>query len=72
MILSGISKSDLLAISYNTDGLITEDWMKDFCDKNNLTLITEKLEYKRFKSNEIKNENKLEEILWLIKSGNEK
>lgn len=72
MILSGISKSDLLAISYNTDGLITEDWMKDFCDKNNLTLITKKLEYKRFKSNEIKNENKLEEILWLIKSGNEK
>lgn len=69
MILNGVSKSDILAISYNTDGLITEDWMKNFCEKNKLILITEKMEYKRFKSNEIKNENKLEEILWLIKSG---
>lgn len=72
MILEGILKSELLAISYNTDGLIKQSWMEDFCKKNGLFLDTKKLEYKRFKSNEIKNENKLEEILWLIRSEQKK
>lgn len=68
MIKEGVNQSDLLAISYNTDGLIKELWMKDFCQKNNYRLETKKLSYKRFKSKiETTNNNNLEEILWLIK-----
>lgn len=72
MILEGVLKSNLLAISYNTDGLIKQNWIEDFCENNGLFLETKKLEYKRFKSNEIKNENKLEEILWLIRAEQKK
>lgn len=71
MILEGTLKSKLLAISYNTDGLIKQEWMENFCNANNLVLETKKLEYKRFKSNETENKNKLEEILWLIRKKND-
>lgn len=68
MIIEGVKKSDHLGISYNTDGIITEEWMQDFCNKHNLNLETKKLTYKRFKSkNEVKNTEKLEEILWIIR-----
>lgn len=68
MIKEGVNKSDLLGISYNTDGIIKQVWMEDFCKKNGYVLDTRKLEYKRFKSkNEVKNITELEEILWLIK-----
>ncbi len=68
MIKESLKKCDILGISYNTDGIIKQDWMENFCKENNFNLETKKLEYKRFKSkNEIKNETKLEEILWIIK-----
>lgn len=67
MILESVKKSDLLGISYNTDGLITKDWMENFCATQSLKLETRTLEYKRFKSNtEIIKTTQLEEILWLI------
>lgn len=67
MILKGVSKSDVLAISYNTDGLIKQEWIENFCLQNNLMLETKKMNYKRFKSNNINNTDGLEEILWLIR-----
>lgn len=68
MIIEGVNKSNLLGISYNTDGIIKQDWMEDFCKNNGFLLETKKLEYKRFKSKiEVKNTTELEEILWLIK-----
>lgn len=68
MIKEGVSKSDILGISYNTDGLIKQEWMEKFCKENNLSLDTRKLQYKRFKSKtEVTNTTELEEILWLIK-----
>lgn len=68
MILEGVKKSDHLGISYNTDGIISEEWMDKFCASNNLKLETKKLTYKRFKSKiEVKNTKKLEEILWIIR-----
>jgi adenine-specific DNA-methyltransferase len=67
MILESVKKSDILGISYNTDGLITKEWMQSFCSEHNLKLDTRTLEYKRFKSNtEIIKTTQLEEILWLI------
>lgn len=68
MIKKGVEKSDLLAISYNTDGLITEDWMVKFCQEQHLVLNVHKMAYKRFKSNtNAVNTGQLEEILWLIR-----
>lgn len=68
MIKEGVAKSDILGISYNTDGLIKQEWMEKFCKDNNLVLDTRKLQYKRFKSKtEVTNTTELEEILWLIK-----
>lgn len=68
MIIEGCKKSGILAISYNTDGLIKQEWMENFCLENKLLLKTKKLDYKRFKSkSDVKNETDLEEILWLIK-----
>lgn len=68
MIVEGVKKSDLLGISYNTDGLIQQEWMESFCKNNGFLLETRKLGYKRFKSKtEVKNTTELEEILWLIK-----
>jgi len=68
MILEGVSKSDYLVISYNTDGLIKQKWIEEFCNSHNLKLETKKMTYKRFKSGkEAKNTNNLEEILWIIK-----
>lgn len=68
MIKEGVEKSDILGISYNTDGLIKQEWMENFCSDNNLVLDTRKVEYKRFKSKtEVTNTTQLEEILWLIK-----
>jgi adenine-specific DNA-methyltransferase len=68
MIKEGVKKSDVLGISYNTDGLIKQNWMEKFCKENNLVLDTKKIQYKRFKSKtEIINTTELEEILWLIK-----
>lgn len=68
MIKEGVAKSDILGISYNTDGLIKQEWMEKFCEENNLILDTRKLQYKRFKSKtEVTNTTELEEILWLIK-----
>lgn len=68
MIRLGVQKSDILGISYNTDGLIKQEWMEKFCQDNNLSLDTRKIQYKRFKSKtEVSNITELEEILWLIK-----
>lgn len=68
MIKLGVEKSDILGISYNTDGLIQQEWMEKFCRENNFLLETRKLQYKRFKSKtEVTNNTELEEILWLIK-----
>lgn len=68
MILEAIKKTDILAISYNTDGIITNQWMNNFCQKYNLNLDTKLQSYKRFKSKiENKNINELLEILWIIK-----
>lgn len=68
MIDEGVKKSNLLAISYNTDGLITQQWMENYCKQQNYNLEVKKLEYKRFKSKlEVTNTTELEEILWLIK-----
>lgn len=66
MILFGVEKSDYLGISYNTDGLIKGSWVEELCQKNGFILEEKKLEYKRFKSNDSENTNKLEEILWII------
>lgn len=67
MIIEGVAKSDYLGISYNTDGLIKEDWIERFCKEQKFKLETKKLTYKRFKSKtENKNESNLEEILWII------
>ena len=67
MILKGAQKSRVLAISYNTDGLIQEEWVNSFCQEQQLSLITHKLDYKRFKSNNnAVNTKPLEEILWII------
>lgn len=68
MILEGVNKSDYLVISYNTDGLIKQEWVEEFCKLHHLNLETKKMTYKRFKSGkEAKNTNNLEEILWIIK-----
>jgi adenine-specific DNA-methyltransferase len=68
MIKEGVKKSDILGISYNTDGLINQYWMEKFCKENNLVLDTKKIKYKRFKSKtKVINTTELEEILWLIK-----
>lgn len=68
MIKEGVAKSDVLGISYNTDGLIKQEWMEKFCQNNGFSLDTRKLQYKRFKSKtEVTNTTELEEILWLIK-----
>lgn len=68
MIKQGVSKSDILGISYNTDGLIKQEWIEKFCKDNHFLLDTRKLQYKRFKSKtEVTNTTELEEILWLIK-----
>lgn len=67
MILLGVEKSNILAISYNSDGLIKQDWLEIFCLNNNLNLETKTLDYKRFTSSNIKaNESNLIEILWII------
>lgn len=67
MILEGVNKSNYLAISYNTDGLIKQEWLENFCIINDLNLETKKMAYKRFKSKkEVKNIDSLEEILWII------
>lgn len=67
MILLGVEKSELLAISYNSDGLIKQEWIEQLCLDNNLKLETITLDYKRFTSSNIKsNESNLVEILWLI------
>lgn len=71
MILEGVNKSNHLAISYNTDGVIKQDWIQNFCDKHNLILDTKKMHYKRFKSKvEVTNTDTLEEILWIIRKAN--
>lgn len=68
MIEEGVNKSNILGISYNTDGVISQEWIESFCEKRKYNLETKKIIYKRFKSKtEIKNTKKLEEILWLIK-----
>lgn len=67
MILKGTAKSDNLFISYNTDGVIQQEWMENFCQQHNLILNTEMLSYKRFKSKESNNNKELEEIVWNIK-----
>lgn len=67
MINLGVEKSNILAISYNTDGLITQQWMEKFCQQQGYTLTTHRQNYKRFKSKlEVTNTKELEEILWLI------
>jgi adenine-specific DNA-methyltransferase len=68
MIDIGVTKSELLGISYNTDGLIKQTWLENYCKEKNYKLETKKIIYKRFKSKiEITNRSELEEILWLIK-----
>lgn len=68
MILLAIDKTDILAISYNSDGIIKQNFIQELCEKNNLKLDTKILKYKRFKSNNLlnKNKNELQEILWII------
>lgn len=68
MIHLGVEKSEILGISYNSDGVITQTWMENFCQKNGYSLKTCVKEYKRFKSKtEVTNTTQLKEILWLIK-----
>lgn len=68
MIREGVDKSDILGISYNTDGLVKQEWIEKFCKDNKFSLDTRKVKYKRFKSKtEVINTTELEEILWLIK-----
>lgn len=68
MIELSVLKSDILGISYNTDGVITQEWMENFCQQKKYQLDTKKLQYKRFKSKtEITNTKELQEILWIIK-----
>lgn len=68
MILLSVKKSKKTYISYNTDGIITQEWMEKFCRDNNLKLQTETLTYKRFKAKKSdNNEKELKEILWNIK-----
>lgn len=68
MIDLGVSKCDLLGISYNSDGVITQQWMESYCQKQGYALETKTQEYKRFKSKvEVTNTTTLQEILWLIK-----
>lgn len=69
MIYEAMKKTEYLAISYNTDGVIQQEWMEEFCITNGLILETKKMNYKRFKSKtEVKNTDTLEEILWIIKN----
>ena len=68
MIIEAVRKSKILAISYNTDGLIKQSWLENLCSDNGFKLETHKKIYKRFKSKtEVKNIEELEEILWIIK-----
>lgn len=68
MIVEAVNKSNLLGISYNTDGIITQEWMELFCKEKNYILDTKSIVYKRFKSKtEVTNTEQLQEILWLIK-----
>lgn len=68
MILLSMQKTNLLGISYNTDGIIKQEWIENFCLENNFKLETKTLDYKRYSSSNIKaNETNLIEILWIIK-----
>lgn len=67
MILLSMKKTNLLGISYNTDGIIKQEWIENFCLENNFKLETKTLDYKRYSSSNIKaNETNLIEILWII------
>lgn len=68
MIDLGVEKSEILGISYNSDGVITQEWMEKYCLEKGYILETKTQEYKRFKSKtEVTNTTTLQEILWLIK-----
>lgn len=68
MIDLGVVKCDVLGISYNSDGVITQEWMEKYCLEKGYVLETKNQEYKRFKSKtEVTNTTTLQEILWLIK-----
>lgn len=68
MIHLGVEKSEVLGISYNSDGVITQNWMENFCQKHGYSLKTCVKEYKRFKSKtEVINTSQLQEILWLLR-----
>lgn len=68
MIKESMKKTNLLGISYNTDGVIKQKWIEDLCAKEGFYLETRKMDYKRFKSNnENNNTEQLEEIIWIIR-----
>lgn len=68
MIDLGVEKSEVLGISYNSDGVISQQWMEEYCQQKGYQLTTKTQEYKRFKSKtEVTNVTKLEEILWILK-----
>lgn len=67
MITLSMEKTNLLGISYNSDGIIKQEWMEDFCLKNGYNLETKILDYKRYSSSSLKaNVSDLIEILWII------
>lgn len=67
MILEGLNKSNCLAISYNTDGVIQQNWMEDLSKEFGFSLETKTMHYKRFKSKQVENNNELQEILWILR-----
>lgn len=63
-------KANIIIISYNNEGLITEDEWKEILNNYNYKIF--KKEYRRFKTNSLtkettKNNDKLEEILFVIR-----
>lgn len=71
MIEEAKKKSEFLYISYNNEGIVTEDRMKEICDNLGYELNTYKKDYKKFTSGEKRHEHTVkkqtvEEILWEI------
>ena len=59
------SKSKYIFMSYNTEGLITEEEIKQIFE-NYGTLTIMRQEYKRYKSNKHKKDKKIEELLFCL------
>lgn len=70
MITTGIEKCNCLFISYSNQGLLKEEDINNICVKHNLSLVTEKIKHKKYKSHDVSVQGDVYEILWVIKKQN--